>query len=229
VPGSSSCKTVAERRLRSAFAKSHVLVAALSLAACAKTEDIHETEEARNSPCVSCHRSAFASATSPLHAGTFPQTCGTCHTTESWSPAALPDHHWFTLDGRHASTACGSCHTGEPARYAGTPTECVGCHLPDYSAATHPVHVNVLPQTCGGCHSKDAWTPATVTEHPWFALDGQHLKTPCASCHTGNRKRFAGTPTECVGCHLADYQRSTFPGHSQFPQTCHDCHNTGGW
>ena len=204
-------------------------VVAAALGACAKTEDIHETPEARNQPCVTCHETAFATVESPLHVGKFPETCDSCHTTSSWSPAALPDHHWFLLDGRHASTPCEKCHTGDPPRYAGTPTDCAGCHLPAYTAATNPVHVGVLPQTCGGCHSKSSWIPATVTEHPWFQLDGKHLTTPCVGCHTGNPKRFTGTPTECVGCHLADYQRSTFPGHSQFPTTCHDCHNTGGW
>lgn len=199
------------------------------LPACAKTEDIHATAEARDEPCVTCHASAYSLATSPKHAGAFPKTCNSCHTTSSWSPAALPDHHWFALDGRHASTACGGCHTGDPPRYAGTPTECSGCHLSSYQSAMNPVHVGVLPDTCGDCHGKSAWTPATVKEHPWFMLDGKHLTTPCVNCHTGNPKRFAGTPMDCVGCHLDDYNRSTFPGHAMFPKTCKDCHNTGGW
>ena len=206
-----------------------LLAATSGLSACAKTDDIHETREARDKRCVDCHATAFAAASSPLHAGTFPKTCATCHTTESWSPAALPDHHWFVLDGQHASTPCRDCHTGDPPRFAGTPSDCASCHLSSYTAAMHPVHVDVLPQTCGDCHSKDAWVPATVTEHPWFTLDGKHLTTPCVSCHTGDPKRFAGTPNACVGCHLADFQRSTVPGHSQFPQTCQTCHNTKAW
>lgn len=197
--------------------------------ACARTEDIHDTEEARAEPCADCHRAAFLAAVNPQHLGQFQPTCESCHNTSGWTPAALPDHHWFTLDGAHASTPCASCHGGEPSRYAGTPTDCAGCHQSSYDAAKNPVHVGVLPETCGGCHTKDAWIPATVIEHPWFQLDGKHLTTPCASCHTGNPKRFAGTPTDCVGCHLGDYQRSTFPGHDKFPTTCHDCHNTGGW
>lgn len=205
------------------------LAVLLVLGGCAKTDDIHETKEARDQPCVNCHGAAFAAVVNPPHAGQFPKTCGTCHTTLAWSPAALPDHHWFVLDGQHGSTPCAGCHTGTPPRYAGTPTDCVGCHLSSYTEAAHPVHVNVLPQTCGDCHSKNAWTPATVKEHPWFQLDGKHLTTPCVSCHTGDPKRFAGTPNVCVGCHLADYQRSTFPGHDKFPQTCPDCHHTGGW
>jgi hypothetical protein len=206
-----------------------LFVAFAGIAACAKTDDIHATEEARAEPCVGCHASAYAAVTSPLHAGTFPKTCGSCHTTRAWRPAALPDHHWFVLDGRHRATPCAGCHTGDPPRYAGTPTDCAGCHMADYTGAKNPDHVDLLPTTCGGCHSNSGWVPATVTEHPWFMLDGAHLATPCASCHTGTPKRFAGTPNVCVGCHLADYQGSTFPGHSQFPETCHDCHGTGAW
>ncbi|HVU03275.1 MAG TPA: cytochrome c3 family protein [Polyangiaceae bacterium] len=222
------CAVAPPSRRNAARRGASALLAVLALG-CATTEDIHATAEARGQPCVNCHAEAYAAAKSPLHLGAFPETCNQCHTTRSWSPAALPDHHWFSLDGHHGQIACGACHTGDPPRFAGTPTECSGCHLPAYTAAEHPAHVNVLPQTCGDCHGKDAWTPATVKEHPWFVLDGKHLTAPCIGCHTGNPKRFAGTPSDCVACHLADYQRSTFPGHSSFPQTCHDCHDTGGW
>jgi hypothetical protein len=32
-----------------------------------------------------------------------------------------------------------------------------------------------------------------------------------------------------VGCHQADFDASPFPGHSEFPTTCADCHTTSGW
>jgi hypothetical protein len=206
-----------------------VLLGFVSAGACARTEDIHETLEAREQSCVTCHGSAFAYAANPPHRGQMPETCETCHATSRWKPAALPEHPWFALDGSHARATCGGCHTGAPPRYAGTPSDCASCHLPQYEGATHPVHVNVLPQTCGACHDPAAWAPATVTEHPWFTLDGRHLTAPCTGCHTGTPKRFDGTPSACVGCHLGDFQRSTVPGHQSFPQTCHDCHDTGGW
>jgi Cytochrome c7 and related cytochrome c len=205
------------------------LLVAVFLSTCAKTDDIHETAEARGQACASCHLAAYTASLSPAHVGQLPQTCEVCHTTSAWRPAALPEHRWYVLEGRHASATCADCHTGDPPRYAGTPADCAGCHLPAFTTAMNPVHVNVLSQTCEMCHSKNTWIPATVTEHPWFALDGQHLTTPCINCHTGNPKRFAGTPDTCVGCHLVDYQRSTLPGHDQFPLTCRDCHNTGKW
>jgi hypothetical protein len=122
-----------------------------------------------------------------------------------------------------------SCHIGNPRRFAGTPKYCVSCHRQEYTTTKNPPHVGVLPETCEGCHSKNAWLPATVTQHPWFQLDGKHVSTPCVSCHSGNPKRYVGTPQECVGCHLSDYQRATFPGHNNFPQTCKTCHNTMVW
>jgi hypothetical protein len=87
----------------------------------------------------------------------------------------------------------------------------------------------VLPETCGSCHNTRQWTPATVTDHPWYPLDGRHATTSCAGCHTGSPSRYRGTPTECVDCHLADYKKSTYPVHDTLPQTCPDCHNTAGW
>jgi hypothetical protein len=205
------------------------IAVAVSLGGCDKTDDIHDTKEARSQPCIGCHLSAYVAVASPKHLGEFPTTCETCHETSAWRPAALPDHHWFVLDGKHAEATCGQCHLGDPPRYAGTPRDCAGCHRDAYERTQNPAHVNLLPDTCGDCHSKEAWVPARVTEHPWFTLDGAHATTPCANCHQGDPKQFVGLPTECVGCHLADYQRSTFPGHNQFPQTCHDCHDTKAW
>lgn len=38
------------------------------------------------------------------------------------------DHSFFLLLGTHESVDCADCHTR--GQYAGTPTECLGCHLP---------------------------------------------------------------------------------------------------
>ena len=106
---------------------------------------------------------------------------------------------------------------------------CTDCHATAYNAATNPPHVNVLAQTCGDCHSTTAWIPATVSTHPWFTLDGAHLATACTHCHAGTPSTFVGVPTVCSGCHLGDYEASTYPGHSTFPKTCADCHTTTSW
>jgi len=206
-----------------------LILSTVLAAACNTPVDVHRTVEARDQPCKNCHSAAYALVVSPKHADVFPDTCNTCHNTNAWSPAGLTDHHWYVLDGKHLSTSCGSCHTGSPATYSGTPTTCAGCHRPAYEASMNPPHPGLLPDTCDSCHSKNGWTPATVVEHPWFLLEGKHATTPCASCHSGTPHQYVGLATTCVGCHLADFQRSTFPGHSSFPQTCQDCHSSQGW
>jgi hypothetical protein len=51
-----------------------------------------------------------------------------------------------------------------------------------------------------------------------------HATQPCVACHINNV--YAGTPTTCVGCHLAQYQQTTNPNHiaAGFPTTCETCH-----
>ena len=107
--------------------------------------------------------------------------------------------------------------------------ECSACHASAYNAATNPPHVDTLPQTCADCHNTNAWTPATVSTHPWFSLDGAHVAAACGNCHVGMPPAFVGVPTACAGCHLLDYQASPYPGHSTFPKTCLNCHNTTSW
>jgi hypothetical protein len=196
---------------------------------CNAPQDVHRAVETREQACATCHGSAFATAVNPKHVGAFPETCGTCHNTSSWSPAALRDHPWYALDGKHQTAACEGCHTGSPAQYAGTPTTCAGCHRRAFETSTNPPHPGLLPDTCESCHRTSGWSPATVVDHPWFPLDGKHATAACASCHSGNPHKFVGLATTCVGCHLVDFQGAGFPGHGAFPQTCQDCHSPSGW
>jgi hypothetical protein len=104
--------------------------------------------------------------------------------------------------------------------------DCVVCHVDDVQHALNPLHEG-FPDTCGTCHSNDAWIPAAFM-HIW-PLNGAHAMADCASCHLGDPPVYQGTPTQCVGCHQADYDNSPFPGHDAFPTTCQDCHTTNGW
>jgi hypothetical protein len=138
-----------------------VLASLIASGGCYKTDDIHETDEARSQPCVSCHRAAYSAALNPQHAGTFPDTCGSCHNTNDWRPAALPDHPWFVLDGKHASTTCAKCHIGSPPQYAGRPTNCAGCHAKDFQSSDATPH-NAFKQMgttpdCSMCHRTQGW------------------------------------------------------------------------
>ncbi len=157
--------------------------------------------------------------------GIYPETCGDCHTNDTWHPATW--QHPTPLEGAHAATPCSSCHTGDPPVYLGTAQECVSCHQADYLSSPLPGH-ETFPTTCQDCHSTTAWQPAMLPEHSWPLL-GAHATTECANCHSGNPPVYEGTPQDCVACHQADYESSPLPSHETFPTTCQDCHTTTGW
>lgn len=175
--------------------------------------------------CIGCHEADRSAVTQPPHEP-FSEDCSTCHTNAAWRPASFPAHEW-PLEGAHALAECASCHTGAPPLYAGTPTACVSCHSADLASAAQPPHAGFSTE-CQSCHGTASWDGASF-EHAVFALTGAHEAIACASCHTGMPAVFTGTPSECVGCHLEDYETSPFPGHSAFATTCQDCHSTAAW
>ena len=173
--------------------------------------------------CVGCHAGDKGGVVAPPHDG-FSDDCSSCHGNDAWQPASF-DHEW-PLQGAHASATCASCHLGEPPVYEGTPTSCVGCHADDKGGVVAPPH-DGFSDDCSSCHGNDAWQPASF-DHAW-PLDGQHAGATCSSCHVGSPPLYAGTPTQCVGCHQADYDSSPFPGHDAFSTDCAGCHTTSGW
>jgi hypothetical protein len=181
--------------------------------------------------CVACHLQNFQQTTNPNH-GTagFPQTCAQCHNTTSWLNASF-DHSntAFPLTGAHKTVQCTQCHVG--GKFAGTPKQCVACHLPNFQQTTNPNHVTAgFPQTCEQCHNTTAWSNATFDHSKTvFPLTGAHVTVQCTQCHVGGK--FAGTPTQCSACHLTTFQQTTNPNHvtGGFPQTCEQCHNTTSW
>jgi hypothetical protein len=175
--------------------------------------------------CVGCHQADYDNSPAPGH-DAFPTTCEGCHSTEQWAPALSTLEHPWPLEGAHAQATCLACHVGDPPLYEGTPSDCVGCHQADYDNSTFPGH-EAFPTTCEGCHTNDKWVPARF-EHAW-PLEGAHAQAACASCHTGSPPVYQGTPTLCVGCHQSDYDKSPYPGHSNFPTTCENCHTTAAW
>jgi hypothetical protein len=182
--------------------------------------------------CVGCHGPDYNRTTNPNHiqAG-FPTTCQTCHTTTAWSGAAF-NHNTMTafpLTGAHVNVTCTTCHVN--GQFAGTPSTCVGCHLPDFNGTTNPNHVQAsFPTTCQTCHNTSTWQGA-VFDHAAtaFPLTGAHVAVACATCHVNGQ--FAGTPTTCVSCHLANFNGTTNPNHvaAGFPTTCQNCHTTTTW
>jgi hypothetical protein len=134
----------------------------------------------------------------------------------------------LTIGALSGALLGGACTGGtqDHARVEVRSADCIVCHVEDVQHALNPPHVG-FPDTCGTCHSNDAWIPAAFM-HIW-PLNGAHAMADCASCHLGDPPVYQGTPTQCVGCHQADYDNSPFPGHDAFPTTCQDCHTTNGW
>ncbi|GIV30823.1 MAG: hypothetical protein KatS3mg029_0174 [Saprospiraceae bacterium] len=184
--------------------------------------------------CAACHLDNFNATSNPDHnALALPTDCAQCHTTEpGWAPAAFPIHDdVWPLEGAHGAVAndCAACHNGN---YTDTPSECVGCHEPDYNAATNPDHASAqFPKDCAFCHEVNAWSPSSFHHDDYFALTGAHaaIADDCVACHNGS---YDDTPSECVGCHQAAYDQTTNPNHVNLalPTDCAQCHTTEpGW
>jgi len=192
--------------------------------ACELSDD-HPLTQVGTDDCVLCHRADFERALEPLHVQQLPLSCADCHDQQSWAPAAGSDHDSvFVLRGAHRQAGCGDCH--QSFESGETPSECIGCHLADYQGASQPPH-DELPITCGDCHDETAFSPARF-DH-WWPLEGAHAATSCSSCHVGDPPVYAGTPSECIDCHRADYEGATNPSHEGFSTDCASCHQPTAW
>jgi hypothetical protein len=188
----------------------------------------NNTFRAAQTACVSCHQQDYQNARTPNHvAAAFPTTCEACHRVSdaTFNQARFDHNVSFPLVGVHAQQTCATCHTGNVFR--GITRDCVGCHRPLYDRTTTPNHVAAgFPTTCENCHraTDTSWRGAGFNHATVFALVGRHAQTVCANCHVSNVYR--GTPRECVGCHRAQYERTTMPSHvsAGFPTTCEGCH-----
>ena len=183
--------------------------------------------------CLSCHLRDFQNAKAPNHqASNFSTSCQSCHSMNSWAGASF-DHLKFTgfaLTGAHTSLDCATCHVG--GKFQGTPANCYGCHATDFNTTSNPNHPQAgFPTDCQTCHSTAAWSGATFDHNAFtqFPLTGAHVSVACATCHVNGQ--FSGTATNCVSCHVKDYNGASNPNHVQggFPTTCQTCHSTVSW
>jgi hypothetical protein len=186
--------------------------------------------------CYSCHQKDYAGATTPVPHTGFPTTCESCHDTVLWSHGKF-NHSatGFPLTGSHTvpPRQCTDCHISN--NYALNSTQCYSCHQKDYAATNNPAHAAAgFPTTCAVCHDTVAWTDSTFNHNNTpFPLTGSHVVPPrqCSDCHVNGN--YTTLPTLCIGCHQADYNNSTNPGHAAqpqfFPTTCQSCHNTSAW
>ena len=74
------------------------------------------------------------------------------------------------------------------------------------------------------CHDRNdsSWHDADL-DHP-YQLVGAHATLDCSSCHSGGV--YAGLPSDCVDCHIEDYNATSDPNHSAagFETACDNCH-----
>jgi hypothetical protein len=195
--------------------------------------------------------------------------CARCHAEHRGSKFAFVpldrakfDHSaqtGFTLEGKHRAQKCENCHNAtkvsagarseikvkDPNRsFLGLHRECSACHKEP--------HLNKLSADCLGCHTMEAWKPASKFNHARaaFQLTGLHQQVACTKCHAQPQSADVseardssapeqGTPAQkallfkglsfsgCPSCH-------TDPHHGAFQEVkpgskCEGCHNTGGW
>ncbi len=196
--------------------------------------------------CRDCHReltfahvgTACADCHTDVHRGQLGPLCERCHSPSGWqNRGPLFQQHaerGFPLVGVHAVVDCDACHTGaQRQEFAGTPLDCFGCHAVDYNRTTNPPHAaSGMPTTCEMCHQPIAGWGSGGFDHgsfTGFALTGMHATIACTTCHAGGR--WTGLPTNCYGCHAADYNGTTDPPHaaSNIPTNCEECHSTSSW
>ncbi|MEZ6016771.1 MAG: hypothetical protein R3F49_16760 [Planctomycetota bacterium] len=183
--------------------------------------------EPLDTSCASCHTKDLSRALEPNHVALgWTASCDDCHQVSTFGAAGFV-HAGFPLEGGHAGLDCSQCHVGN--QFAGTRSDCAGCHTADYQATTNPSHASLsFPMTCQQCHTTSTWSGAAFDHSNW-PLTGAHRQTSCNECHSGGV--FQGTPATCVGCHQTDFNQTSDPSHGTagFATTCQDCHTTTGW
>ena len=156
--------------------------------------------------------------------------CGDCHVPQSWKnvPPSKWDHAavtGFKLEGAHRVQDCAECHGNEGLRK--TSVECYSCHENNYRSAKEPDHLAArFPTQCQVCHHSMMRWEGAVFDHK-FELLGKHKLAACTDCHTTGQ--YAGLPSACVSCHLANYNGTTDPNHQQagYSTDCVTCHGDG--
>ena len=192
-------------------------------------ESCHLNGQYKGTPttCYDCHWVRRQDDRFQTRLGT---QCEQCHRPVSWT-AVRWDHaaqSGVPLNQDHRLIACESCHRG--ATFRSSSVTCVSCHQKDYAASRSPNHAAAgFPTACDTCHrpSESTWrnTGTGAFSHTAvFPLVGAHATRTCVACHKNNV--YKGTPTDCVGCHQADYTRARTPNHvaAGFPLTCELCH-----
>ena len=181
-------------------------------AACTRCHANNSSYKGTPTACYGCH------ASKDSHNGNLGQSCASCHTTSAWKPTTfVHSTSAFKLTGAHVAAACTRCHANNSS-YRGTPSTCYACH------ASKDAHSGTLGQSCGTCHSTNAWKPASFDHNTTaFKLTGAHVNAACTRCHANNSS-YKGTPSNCYACHASKDAHSGTLG-----QSCGTCHTTNVW
>ncbi|MCA8943866.1 MAG: hypothetical protein KDB80_14985, partial [Planctomycetes bacterium] len=157
-----------------------------------------------NPECNSCHTADLARAVSPDHlANGWVDDCHRCHRPFTWRPAQFEHPGSFPLTFGHSGHFCSDCHAANS--FTGLSTDCSSCHLAEYQSVTDPNHAAAgFSLDCTECHSTLTWDQSSFVHPGSFQITGSHTSLACNECHVGNV--FSGLPSDCIDCHLADYQ-----------------------
>ncbi|HTS89290.1 MAG TPA: cytochrome c3 family protein [Gemmatimonadales bacterium] len=154
--------------------------------------------------------------------------CRLCHKADAWTPVEISkefDHGklGFPLTFAHQTATCRSCHVS--LDFKGVKSDCASCHT--------DIHRGELGANCDRCHSTKSFVDrdAMLRAHQFyrFQLVGSHLAVDCSECHRPSSQgqlQYVSTPTTCVSCHQADYDRTTNPNHATtgYSTDCASCH-----
>ena len=180
--------------------------------------------------CVSCHQNNFNTTTLPPHSASgFSTNCTQCHssTPVDWKVSGY--HNEFALTLEHNIVDCKACHKTD--NFLATSSECVSCHQNNFNSTTLPPHsASGFSTNCTQCHSSSPVDWKVSGYHNSFALTLGHNIVDCKACHKTDN--FPATSSECVSCHLNDYNGVTSPNHvtNGFGTNCISCHTTApGW
>jgi len=171
---------------------------------------------------------ASAFAKSP-HGEDFKINCVVCHTTDNWTEIKTNgfnhDSTDFPLIGQHKTVYCRKCHVD--LEFKNAKRDCASCHK--------DVHELTVGRNCERCHTQSSWIVNNIRQihqQGRFPLVGAHTQVDCYQCHkSGSLLRFDPMRSDCIDCHLKDYNATTSPSHvaSNFSKDCFLCHNEISW
>ena len=201
----------------------------------------HHVVDATVQPCESCHNDNNSinapgkGSAVPTHPVTSAD-CGSCHNTESFTPAFGVDHSGITSgcsDSCHVADGTGTA-SGKPLAtifYAHMPTtpdnqDCADCHTPGTFATGTYDHAGVV-SGCNVCHDNRV-SIGKLANH----IPTNPDTLPCEDCHNSTLDfldvtfSHAGITNNCESCHNATMVTGKPFGHIPTSQDCIDCHST---